>query len=136
MVLRYNWPKIFTVADGQGFQCWTIFKMLAENQIPYGYHDPKYKYAIKDFKGDSFLLHPDVLIYNAYKYSYRDLSIYLALASLRNYGEYKASSKTTLELIKSPVHPHEFLDDQTLLPIEGNYIKFPYEEVPAKELQH
>ena len=110
--------------------------MLAEGALPSSKFDPIYYYSMLNFTGDSFLVHADVLLYNAYQYTHRDLSIYLALASLRSYGEYKASGTLTLELLKSPVHPHEYLENPRLLRIHKDNIIFPYEEIPNKKEQH
>ena len=132
----YNWKKIFTVANGNATECVRIIKMLTYNEIPKNKYDPIYWYRSIDFSGQSFILHPDVLIYNSYKYSNRDVGIYLSYASIRPYAEYIASGTITLHLNKVPMHPHEYLNNHRLLPIENNIIHFPYEEVPSKKEQH
>ena len=62
-------------------------------------YDKIYKYYHIDFRGSSFLLHPDVLLYNAYQYSYKDICIYVAMASARSYAEYAAHGKLSLDLL-------------------------------------
>jgi len=109
---------------------------MVDQEIPRNRYDPIYYYSKTTYSGDSFLLHPDVLVYNAYQYSYRDLCIYLAMASIRPYAEYIANGTITLELVKAPVHPHEYLDNPKLLKIKEGIISFPYEYVPEKSKQH
>ena len=104
--------------------------MLINSEVPKSKFDPIYNYSSIDFSGESFLLHPDILVFNSYKYSNRDLAIYLALASLRSYAAYKVFGTVTLPLLHSPVHPHEYLNNTRLLPVDENdLIHFLYEEV-------
>ena len=109
---------------------------MVNQELPKNQYDPIYYYSMVNYSGDSFLLHPDMLVYNAYQYSYRDLCIYLAIASVRPYAEYITNGTITLELVKSPVHPHEYLENPRLLRIDNGIITFPYEEIPEKSKQH
>lgn len=88
-----------------------------------------YKYAEWDLTGNSFIVHPDLLLYNAYKHSAKDIAIYIALAAFRPLADYLMHGKTTLELDLAPADPREILDDPSLLPVDsdGN-IHFIYEE--------
>ena len=87
-----------------------------------------------NFAGDSFLAHPDVLLYNSFRHSRRDVAMYLALASMRSLGEYFASGDITLDLLEMPLDPFQHLEDDRLLYIEDNkYIS--YEEVPQEKTQ-
>ena len=106
--------------------------MLVEKQIPYNRYDKIYKYSDVDFNGDSFLIHPDVLLFNSYKYSYRDVCIYVALASRRPYAEYKVSGKRTLDMLHLPEEPI-IMEDYSLLYIEDEEIHFVYEEDPLEK---
>lgn len=110
--------------------------MIVNKEIPKNKYDPIYKYANKNYSGDSFLVHPDVLLFNGYKYSTRDLCVYLAVASVRPYAEYEAHGNISLPLIKAPLHPHQYLDNRDLLPIKDGLIIFPYEETPPLHKQH
>jgi len=74
------------------------------------------------------MLHPDVLLFNSYKYTTRDISVYYALASLRSLPEYLVSQKTTLDVLHLPV-PLETITENRLLVLEGDDIHFLYEEV-------
>jgi len=132
-MLLYDWKRIFRVGKGRANECWRIFKMLAQKEVPRNTYDPIYYYSMKKFIGESFLLHQDVLLDNAWKHSNYDLCVYLALASLRSLAEYKASGKLTLDLLHSPVDPRDYLKNPRLLPIKDGKIHFIYEETPRNE---
>ena len=71
--------------------------MMVNNEVPRNKYDKTYKFANMRFIGESFLVHPDVLLYNSYKYSHVEVAQYLALASLRPLSDYLTSGKTTLD---------------------------------------
>lgn len=131
-MLLYNWNKIFTKCEANPVEIVRVLKMLVEKQIPYNRYDKIYKYSDVDFNGDSFLIHPDVLLFNSYKYSYRDVCIYVALASRRPYAEYKVSGKRTLDMLHLPEEPI-IMEDYSLLYIEDEEIHFVYEEDPLEK---
>jgi hypothetical protein len=106
-------------------------EMIITKRIPKNKFDPLYKYSKVNFIGRNFLIHPDILLFNTYKYSQRDLSIYYALSALRSISDYKATKKITLDLIRLPVEL-ETINENKLLRIEKNYIHFKYEEVPQE----
>jgi hypothetical protein len=68
-------------------------EMIITKRIPKNKFDPLYKYSKVNFIGRNFLIHPDILLFNTYKYSQRDLSIYYALSALRSISDYKATKK-------------------------------------------
>lgn len=127
-MLLYNWQKIFEAGNGSAVECYRIFEMIALNKLPRNTYDPIYKYHGRNFFGQSFLKHPDVLIYNSYRHTRKDLCIYLAIASQRSFAEYKASGTLTLELIHSRLDPRDYLSDKTLIPVKDGILIFPYEE--------
>ena len=131
-MLLYNWQKIFAAGQGSATECYRIFKMLALKEIPENRFDPIYWYSMKNFSGNSFLKHPEVFIKISYRYKYRDLCIYLALASQRSYAQYKVAGTLTLELIHSRIDPRECLFDKTLIPVKDGILIFPYEEKQEK----
>ena len=126
-MLRYDWQKIFETSGKNATEIFKIFKMLTNKEIPWNTYDPMYKYSLVDFNGNSFLLHPDVLLYNAYQYTHRDISIYLALASLRPVAKYLSDRTITLPLLHAPIDPRKHLEDLSLVPVKGDTIHFPYE---------
>jgi len=132
-MLLYNWNKIFKTAEGSPFAVFLIFKMMTTASIPRNKYDRIYKYANISFSGESFLVHPDVLLFNAYKYEYSEIAQYLALASMRPYADYLATGKTTLDSLLCEVVP-ELFDENRLLFIEDGDIHFLYEEVTKEKI--
>lgn len=109
--------------------------MLTYNQIPENRLDPIYPYSKMDFRGESFLLHPDVLLYNSYKYTSKDVAIYAGLASLRPVAEYLVYGTLTLPLQFCPIKVREHLEDEELLQVKDDKIHFLYEQPPSS-LKH
>jgi hypothetical protein len=132
-MLFYDWEKIFRTSEGNPQTMYSIVKMMYLNEIPENKYDKLYKYAQKSYVGGSFLLHPDVLLYNAYKHSYREIGQYLALASLRPFADYITTGETTLDLTVCEV-PVELFTENSLLRIEDNKVYFLYEEVNKKDI--
>ena len=132
-MLFYDWEKIFTASEGNPTAMYVIFKMLCLKEIPKNRYDKIYKYSTTNFIGSSFLLHPDVLLHNAYKYSYYEISQYLALASLRPYVDYVTTGELTLDLALCEI-PVELFNDNSLLRIKDGKIHFKYEEVNKKDI--
>ena len=106
---------------------------MATASIPYNKYDKIFKYAHINFSGESFLAHPDILLYNAYKYDYSEIAQYLALASLRPRSDYLATGKTTLDSILCTVAPELFKENR-LLTTKNNQIYFLYEEVTKENI--
>lgn len=92
-----------------------------------------YKFASKHFNGESFLIHPDVLLHNAYKYEYREIAQYLAVASMRPYADYLVTGDTTLDLLQCEIE-QEFFEDNSLLRVESDKVHFLYEEVTQENI--
>ena len=134
-MLLYDWKKIFTIANGQPSGIFTIFEMLVKNTIPKNKYDPTYKFYEVNFSGESFLVHPDVLLYNSFRHSRRDIAIYLAFASMRSLGEYFASGDITLDLLEMPLDPFQHLESDRLLYMEDDKLHFLYEEVPQEKIE-
>ena len=135
-MLLYDWQKIYDVSDGSVLEIFKIFEMVTNNLIPQNRKDVLYKYRKHDFTGTSFLVHPDVLLYNAYKHTYRDIATYLASASIRSISEYLATETTTLELLHVPFANLlvDNINNNSLLRLDdNNLIHFLYEEVPLEK---
>ena len=132
-MLLFDWTKIYDKAEGNIFTCNQIMEMIITKRIPRNRFDPLYKYAGISFIGRSFLIHPEVVLYNAHKHDQRDVSIYYALAAIRNIADYRATGKISLDLLKLPVELDTIIDNR-LLRIDNTYIHFVYEEVNPKEI--
>ena len=132
-MLFYDWKKMFEASEGNPLALFVIFKMLVNEEIPRNKYDDIYKYAGKHFNGQSFLIHPDVLLYNAYKYEYREIAQYLAVASMRPYADYLVTGETSLDLLQCEIE-QEFFEDNSLLRIEDGKVYFLYEEVKQENI--
>ena len=132
-MLLFNWKKIYETCDGNASEVVRVLRMLVEKQIPNNRFDKIYKYSNLDFTGMSFLLHPDVLLYNAYKYSNKDICIYMAMASLRSYAEYLTNQTVHINIMHLPIDPYMYLDNNSLLLVAGENMHFLYEEANLQE---
>lgn len=131
-MLLYNWKKVFKDANGSVNDVVLIFKMLTNGLVPRNKYDKLYKFYLKDYSGKSYILHPDVLLYNLYKYTNIEAAQYLALASLRPLAEYYASGEITLDLFHNPVDRSLFINNR-LLRVEDETLHFLFEEVPTEK---
>ncbi len=129
----FDWQKVYDEADGSISQCNRIMEMLITRRIPINKYDPIYKFSQKNFAGTSFLLHPDVLVYESYKYSQRELAEYYAIASVRSLANYIATQQTTLDLLHLPVDL-DLIKNNRLLRVDEQYVHFLYEEVTSENL--
>jgi len=131
-MLLYNWNKVFKDANGNVNDVVLIFKMLTKGLVPYNTYDKLYKFYLKDYSGKSYVLHPDVLLYNLYKYTNIEAAQYIALASLRPLAEYYASGEVTLDLFHNPIDRSLFINNR-LLRVEDEKLHFLFEEVPTEK---
>ena len=132
-MLLFDWKKVFDTAQGNISTCNLIMDMLIGKKVPINKYDPIYKFSSKNFSGSSFLVHPEFLLFNSYKYTQRELCIYYALASLRSLPEYLATHKTTLDALHCPV-PLDEINDNRLLIVLPDEITFIYEEVQLETI--
>jgi len=132
-MLLFDWKKVYDTAAGSIYNCNMIMEMLIKGKIPKNKYDPIYKFSSKNFRGNSFLVHPEFLLYNSYKYDQKEVCMYYALASLRSLADYYADKTTTLDALHCPV-PLEDINDNRLLIIEDDTITFIYEEVTLETI--
>ena len=132
-MLLFDWKKVYDTAEGNISSCILIMEMLIKKQLPKNKYDRIYNYSNKNFTGPSFLLHGDLLLYHSYKYTQKELCIYYALVSLRNYADYIAYNKTTLDALHCPV-PLDEIKDNRLLIVLPDEITFIYEEVTLETI--
>jgi hypothetical protein len=135
-MLRYNWQKIFDAAKGKPSECLRIVRMLTYKELPKNRYDPIYQYSKLNFRGESFLLYPEVMFCYAFRHTKRDLCIYLSYASLRPYSEYRLRGKVSLPLYFVPKHPEQQLKSKELLTVKSGEIHFLYEQPPSDEAKH
>ncbi len=132
-MLLYNWQKIYEAADGNAFTIFIIFRMITAKLTPENKFDRLFELSKTNFSGESFMLHPDILLYNGYKHEYNDIAQYIALCSLRPLSDYSTTGKIDLDLLTVDID-HELFINNSLLRIEGDNIHFIYEEVPKEKL--
>ena len=131
----FDWTKIYNASHGNVREVVRIFRMLVHKQIPENSRDPIYKYSQKDFSGVSFMLHPDVLLYHSHKYKYRELAQYISLCSFRSSIDFLSTQDTTLDLIFVPgLEPETIINNNRLLMIDDEKVRFLYEEVQNSEI--
>tara|TARA_B100001564_G_scaffold314590_1_gene288790 strand:+ start:174 stop:572 length:399 start_codon:yes stop_codon:yes gene_type:complete len=126
-MIKYNWEKIFREAKGDSVSILTIIHLLTYKRIPASRKDKTYKYFGKSFLGDSFLLNPRQLLAERKNYSNKEAAEYIAVASYRNYFNYKQTGKTTLELIHLPVET-TIVNRNRLLRIDNGLVHFLFED--------
>ena len=126
-MIKYNWEKIFREAKGDSVSILTIIHLLTYKRIPASRKDKTYKYFGKSFLGDSFLLNPRQLLAERKNYSNKEAAEYIAVASYRNYFNYKQTGKTPLELIHLPVET-TIVNRNRLLRIDNGLVHFLFED--------
>jgi|TARA_B100000073_G_scaffold57011_1_gene42242 hypothetical protein len=132
-MLFYDWHKIYEASEGNPFTIMLIVRMMVGNVIPENKYDRLYKFSNKNFTGESFMVHPDILLFNSYKYEYGDIAQYIALCSFRPYVDYQTTGNIHLDLLTVDID-QELFKDNSLLRIEGDDVHFIYEEVPKEKL--
>ena len=130
MVL-FNWKKIYQEAQGSTVKCVEILDMITYKKVPFNSYDPLYRYRNKSFSGDSFLLQPEILLENGFRYSPREIAVYVAVASRRKLADYVAFGEKTLSINHAP-QVNKLIEDNRLLYMEGNEIHFVYEEAQRR----
>lgn len=106
-----------------------IFSMMYKNRIPINRKDPLILYQNINFKGKSFLVNPEGLWEGLIHERPRDIAIYLALASIRSYPEYKHMGILDLDAKYCPVDDLEtrMFNTDLIQNVDGR-LKFLYEE--------
>ena len=126
-MIKYNWEKIYREAKGDSVSILTIIHLLTYKRIPASRKDKTYKYFGESFLGDSFLLNPRQLLAERKYYSNKEAAEYIAVASYRNYFNYKQTGKTTLELLHLPVET-TIVNRNRLLRIDNGLVHFLFED--------
>lgn len=136
MVL-FNWKKVFQVSKGNLHSCLTIMRMLTYKPTPKNKYDPLYYYSGFNFVGESYLVNPELLFENAYKYTNRELGTYISLAATRNLANFLATGETTIDTLLLPEDEiiFEEINNNRLLSVDSEgKLHFLYEEVPQEKI--
>ena len=131
----FDWSKIYDASKGNVVEIVRIFRMIVEKQIPKNKYDPIFRYSQKDFSGISFMLHPDVLLHQSFKYKYREVAQYISLCALRSAADFISTQDPSLEMVLMPgLSPEKVIENNRLLEIDEDRVYFRYEEVNPKEI--
>ena len=133
-MLFYNWEKVKRESNGSVKDILTIPHILTYKLPPVNRHDRIYKFWTKSFHGHSFLLNPKPLFIQRRRYSDSEIAQYAGVASLRNYFEYQKTKDTRLDLLHF-TGDEDSIKNNRLLKIEGNYIRFLFEEINIGEIK-
>jgi hypothetical protein len=133
-MLFYNWEKVKRESNGSVKDILTILHILTYKLPPVNRHDRIYKFWTKSFHGHSFLLNPKPLFIQRRRYSDSEIAQYAGVASLRNYFEYQKTKDTRLDLLHF-TGDEDSIKNNRLLKIEGNYIRFLFEEINIGEIK-
>lgn len=104
-----------------------IIKYITYKPFPKHQYDPVKKFALKDWRGSSFLINPEDLLKNRGYSKDKDIIQYIELASLRNYIEYLTVGKRTLDLL-AVSGKEDLFKNNNLLYVKNGQIYFTYEE--------
>ena len=132
MTILFDWKKIHKASGGKVKNIFLILKCLTTKAKPFNKRGMAYNFYNTDFSGDSYLLNPELLLKYSHCYTLKELAQYIALASYRNYAEYKMAGVTTLKLTSCPV-TLEKIKENRLLEIKNGVIHFLFEEVKKEK---
>jgi hypothetical protein len=128
-MIIFNWKALMRHSKGSSSTIISIIDYLVYKPIPRNLDDIAWKWSQIDWKGDSFLLRPEPLLRLRYGGTRHDVEIahYIGLASWRNYPEYQATGKLSLDLLAC-LGMEDIINQNSLLYIEKDEVHFKYEE--------
>lgn len=136
-MILFDWNKLYTTTKGNPVDIVRVLRMLTEKRLPLNKYDKLYQYATVDFRGESFLIHPERLLYNSHLDTHRDIAIYVAFAALRPLSDYFISREVRLNPLNAPEELLRHIESNRLLSIdEEGMINFLYEGSPTPQEIH
>ena len=132
-MILFNWKKIIQHSERKSKDIFAILHLLTFKSVPKNNKDILYKYYQRDFSGDSFLIHPEMVFTERRGHETLAWLHYIHLASFRNLSNYLETKDATLDLLHSPVK-EETIKDNSLLNIEDGKIHFLFEK-PQGEIK-
>ena len=126
-MILFNWKKIIEKSGGGSADIFAILHLLTFKSIPKNTKDILYKYYQKDFSGDSFLIHPEMIFTDRRSHGTLMWLHYIHLASFRNLSYYTKTKDATLDLLHSPVG-EDTIKANSLLNIKDGRIHFLFEK--------
>lgn len=126
-MILFNFKKVLRHSNKSTKRFLRIMRYITYRETPRDLRDLNVPISIEDWSGSNFLINPEALFTNRLKYRELELVHYIGLASMRNYSEYQAIGKTTLDLLACP-GKEELINNNRLLRIENGQVIFKYEE--------
>jgi hypothetical protein len=128
-MIFFDWPTVYVQSEGLPNNILNIISYITFKPLPKNHYDAHIKkMAAVNWKGHSFLLNPKKIITARETYPAEKLAEYVALASFRNYNQYKVAKQTTLSVYECPISL-ESIENNKLLSIQNDQIYFCWEEV-------
>ena len=130
-MIRYSLQRILRKAGRSSKRIVLAFRAANTTRVPDNRFDPLYAFCHTDFKGQSFICNPHELLYNSFRWTYKEVAQYIILASYRNFADYLVTGDKSLSLDHVSVS-EATIKQNRLLSIDKNRIYFYYEEVTQR----
>ena len=127
-MIFFDWKKVQKLSGGKSKNVVRILAILTYDiKMPRKDKNISQFYN-QDISGDSYLLNPREIFKNKLQVTLDDMALYIELASLRNYLDYKWYGVNSLPLKYAKID-RKLLDENPLLEVDGqDNITFYYEE--------
>ncbi len=127
-MIFFDWKKVQKLSGGKSKNVVRILAILTYDiKMPRKDKNISQFYN-QDISGDSYLLNPREIFKNKLQVTFNNMALYIELASLRNYLDYKWYGVKSLPLKYTEID-RKLLDENPLLEIDGqDNITFYYEE--------
>ena len=127
-MIFFDWKKVQKLSGGKSKNVIRILAILTYDiKMPRNNKNISQFYN-QDISGDSYLLNPREIFKNKLQVTLDDMALYIELASLRNYLDYKWYGVKSLPLKYTEID-RKLLDENPLLEVDGqDNITFYYEE--------
>lgn len=133
MLVLFDWKKIKRYSNNEVDKILLVMYYITYRPVPKNIRDPFHHVSQKNWGGTSFLVNPEMLFENQHGYTKKEVAEYIALASFRNYGDYKATKTTTLDLFAVNIPDKSLIENNRLLTLKDNKIHFKWESVPSEK---
>ena len=127
-MIFFDWKKVQKLSGGKSKNVVRILTILTYDiKMPRKDKNISQFYN-QDISGDSYLLNPREIFKNKLQVTLDDMALYIELASLRNYLDYKWYGVNSLPLKYTKID-RKLLEENPLLEVDGqDNITFYYEE--------
>jgi hypothetical protein len=127
-LIFFDWKKVQKLSGGKSKNVVRILAILTYDiKMPRKDKNISQFYN-QDISGDSYLLNPREIFKNKLQVTFNNMALYIELASLRNYLDYKWYGVKSLPLKYTEID-RKLLDENPLLEVDGqDNITFYYEE--------